>query len=72
MDTELATQAAMVDWSHRWFSTTPGWLSVVFAIVIVLAVVALIHDWRQDRRDFGTAHRQPGEPRQNRINHGRS
>lgn len=71
MDTELATQAAITDWSSGWFSTMPGWLSVIFAIVIVLAVVALVHDWMQDRGESGFAQRYHREPPDRRITRGR-
>lgn len=72
MDAELVGQAAFHDWASGWFATTSGWFSVFFIGVIVFAVVALVRDWRQDRREFGSAlHDDHGEPPESRINHGR-
>jgi hypothetical protein len=71
MDTELTIQAAVSDWSSGWFSTMPGWLSLVFAVVIVLAVVALLRDWMHDRREFELAQKDYREPPGRRITHGR-
>lgn len=46
-----------------------GWLSVVFAVVIVLAVAALVRDWIQDRRESGFGHKGDGEPPDPYVTH---
>lgn len=64
VDTDLATQAAFTGWSGGWFTTMPGWLSIFFIAVIVFAGVALFHDLRRERREFGPGaddhHGSPG------------
>lgn len=71
MDTWMTIQATATDWLSGWLSTMSGWLSLVFAVVIVLAVVALVRDWMQDRGEFGFAERYRREPPDRRITRGR-